>query len=445
MKIITKIHGKMYDLTNFKHPGGKVPLALLHNNDATCLFESYHPMTNRETLQKILSQYEIEEDKTIIEQKVYDFSSFKEDEFVIEVREEVRDFFSKIAKKKKCSLIQATKASKYKLFQISTLYALSFISLFFLASGYWSFILISPIIFWLYIANTWHDAGHFAFSDNKNFEAFILLSAPFMGQHSYRWYSSHTFKHHSYPNVLGYDSDISTYCDQGVSRYLNPQNMLQSLNKKIKKFITIPLGLEKPFKHHTEKTPDNHSCSNENIIMETYKNRSIVSGLLKNYKYSNMSLIFFLLYITSTLGINFYKGSYFFAFISFVAPFVILSFAYYFFTQINHIHECNFTHNNNYYKHQIATAYNISTQSKFVTFISGGLNCQIEHHLFPSINHCHLPKLAKIIRPICIKHNINYNENLSLFSALKSLIFSAKVLNKDTIDNYNFKKKKDCV
>ena len=84
MKIITKIHGKVYDLTNFKHPGGKIPLALMHNNDSTCLFESYHPVTSRKKLQKILSQYEIEDDETIIEQKVYDFSSFKEDAFVSE-------------------------------------------------------------------------------------------------------------------------------------------------------------------------------------------------------------------------------------------------------------------------------------------------------------------------------------------------------------------------
>ena len=52
MAIITKIHGKMYDLTNFNHPGGKMPIYLIMNKDGTCLFESYHPVSNRQMLKK---------------------------------------------------------------------------------------------------------------------------------------------------------------------------------------------------------------------------------------------------------------------------------------------------------------------------------------------------------------------------------------------------------
>jgi len=58
----TRIHGKMYDLTKFNHPGGIIPLYLIENNDGTCLFESYHPVSNRESLLKILEKYEINDD-----------------------------------------------------------------------------------------------------------------------------------------------------------------------------------------------------------------------------------------------------------------------------------------------------------------------------------------------------------------------------------------------
>ena len=52
----TKIHGKLYNLTNFKHPGGIIPLHLINGEDSTCLFETYHPVSNRNLLNKILSK-----------------------------------------------------------------------------------------------------------------------------------------------------------------------------------------------------------------------------------------------------------------------------------------------------------------------------------------------------------------------------------------------------
>tara|TARA_X000001036_G_C19978087_1_gene521036 strand:- start:249 stop:461 length:213 start_codon:yes stop_codon:yes gene_type:complete len=56
MTIRTKIHGKMYDLTNFNHPGGQIPMYLIDNKDGTCLFESYHPVSNKDNLNKILQK-----------------------------------------------------------------------------------------------------------------------------------------------------------------------------------------------------------------------------------------------------------------------------------------------------------------------------------------------------------------------------------------------------
>jgi delta11-fatty-acid desaturase len=43
---------------------------------------------------------------------------------------------------------------------------------------------------------------------------------------------------------------------------------------------------------------------------------------------------------------------------------------------------------------------------------------QTEHHLFPSVNHCHLYKLAPHVKALCKKHGVQYNECESLFEAL---------------------------
>lgn len=47
---------------------------------------------------------------------------------------------------------------------------------------------------------------------------------------------------------------------------------------------------------------------------------------------------------------------------------------------------------------------------------------QIEHHLFPSVNHCHLHKLQPVVRELCKKHGVPYNVSPSLFEAVKAYI-----------------------
>lgn len=48
-----------------------------------------------------------------------------------------------------------------------------------------------------------------------------------------------------------------------------------------------------------------------------------------------------------------------------------------------------------------------------------GLNLQIEHHLFPSVNHCHLHALVPHVKELCKKYNVNYPESPSMWEALQ--------------------------
>jgi fatty acid desaturase len=134
-----------------------------------------------------------------------------------------------------------------------------------------------------------------------------------------------------------------------------------------------------------------------------------------------------------------YNYSFYLTVIITVIPTIIFYTLFILFTQINHIHTTNFVNNKNFYKHQIITAHNVSPQSFLIRLYSGGLNLQIEHHLFPSVNSCHLPALSKIIKPLCLKHNIKYNEFPSLYQAIKDTIKTIKKLTFKTISNFNFK------
>ena len=78
--------------------------------------------------------------------------------------------------------------------------------------------------------------------------------------------------------------------------------------------------------------------------------------------------------------------------------------------------------------HQIHTTANFATKSKIISWLLGGLNFQIEHHLFPRISHVHYPAISKITKKTCVEYNINYIEFPKMRQAIVSHIHYLKRL-----------------
>ena len=58
--------------------------------------------------------------------------------------------------------------------------------------------------------------------------------------------------------------------------------------------------------------------------------------------------------------------------------------------------------------HQIKTTANFAFTNKMATWFLGGLNYQIEHHLFPRISHIHYPAISQIVRDTCVQFGLHY-------------------------------------
>jgi delta11-fatty-acid desaturase len=89
-------------------------------------------------------------------------------------------------------------------------------------------------------------------------------------------------------------------------------------------------------------------------------------------------------------------------------------------SQITHLHHDSFQNEKDWYKHQVLTSSNHSIGSTFGYIFSGGLNYQIEHHLFPGVNHCHLPYIQPIVEKICVKHGVSYKKFNGYYDAFCS-------------------------
>jgi linoleoyl-CoA desaturase len=75
---------------------------------------------------------------------------------------------------------------------------------------------------------------------------------------------------------------------------------------------------------------------------------------------------------------------------------------------------------------QIKTTANFATRSKVLSWLLGGLNFQVEHHLFPKISHIHYPKINQIVKDTCREFGVEYREYPTMLSAVRSHIVHMK-------------------
>ena len=75
---------------------------------------------------------------------------------------------------------------------------------------------------------------------------------------------------------------------------------------------------------------------------------------------------------------------------------------------------------NNWAIHQLLTTANSAHGSTFLSWYIGGLNYQIEHHLFANICHIHYKKLSPIVKQTALEFGLPYNQHRTFLGALKS-------------------------
>jgi linoleoyl-CoA desaturase len=81
--------------------------------------------------------------------------------------------------------------------------------------------------------------------------------------------------------------------------------------------------------------------------------------------------------------------------------------------------------------HEVKNTADFAPKNSFLTWFIGGLNYQIEHHLFTHICHVHYPKLAPIVKKVAHDFNIPYHVESSFLKALKAHMRMLKKLGRE--------------
>ena len=423
-RLLTRIHGRWHDLTKFDHPGGPIALSLIHLRDGTALFESHHPLSDRKKLLKILARYEVptggkegQGEKGAEEASsrggcklmdprddglVYDWGGVYDDGgFASDLRSLVRDHFARIAEKRGVSAYRASKATPARWVLVLSLMASFFASLPRYVRGEWPFLLVTPLLAWITAVNYWHDGLHFSLSSDWRVNAWLPYLFPYYSS-PWTWYHEHVIGHHAYPNVEHRDPDLA-HAPQLMREHdsirWRPTHEGQSRWHRVLLVWSVAVGIGLSLLNDAKA---NAKSSYNNVVPYASLSRPrLAAHVLGRAGY--VFLMHGWPYLAG--GFPVWKAT-----IWATLPGIILSVCFMANTQINHLTgDCAHASDANFYRHQASTAQNFGIGSPFCYYFSGGLNYQIEHHLFPTVNHCHLPALSGGVRAVCERHGVPYH------------------------------------
>lgn len=269
-----------------------------------------------------------------------------------------------------------------------------------------------------------HDANHGTFSKYPIINKIMSYSMEVIGGSSFTWKIQHNVLHHSYTNVYGLDEDIH---DKPFLR-LSPEGKLKKYHRfqhlyagLLYCFATLSWTVKKDFFQLVEY--------NQKGITEKYgynPQKEIIRLLIGKSVY-----FFYTLALPIILGVSWWV-----ALVGFILMHMVAGLWITIVFQLAHVVEGPDHHakpedgnfQNSWAIHQLRSTANFSTKSWFLTYILGGLNFQVEHHLFPNISHIHYKEISKIVRTTAKEYGLPYYEYKWFGQAVASHIRVLKML-----------------
>ena len=330
------------------------------------------------------------------------FTNIKGSTFHQELKKRVNNYFIENNKNS-----TGNSSLYFKAILLVTIYVFLYVHLLFFTPTAWIAILECFAMGGLTAAigfNVMHDGSHGSFSDSKLANKLATFSINMLGASGIMWNNKHNIIHHTYTNIDGVDDDIE----------IKPMLRMCSTQKKywIHRFqhiyvwflytllLIVWLFISDYTKYFSKKVgivPIKKLSAFDHFAFWAAKiGYAIMMIGLPVY------MVGFLPWLVGFLSLTLFSG-------------FILSIVF----QLAHtVEETSFPVptadtnkvENEWAIHQIQTTANFATKNKVISWLVGGLNFQIEHHLFPKISHIHYPAISKIIKQTCSEFNIKYIE-----------------------------------
>lgn len=262
-----------------------------------------------------------------------------------------------------------------------------------------------------------HDAIHGSYSKNKTINLILGEVINLVGGASINWKIQHNVLHHTYTNIEGYDEDIDT----PFFLRFSPNTKLRKVHRLQFLYAWFFYGL----------LTLNWATFKDFDSLVRYKKLGLLKTTNTKFGKELTKLILFrsayFLYII-VIPLIFSEANILISIIGFLAMHWVAGFILSCIFQPAHVMETSEFSNNlengviakDWASHQVLNTVNFAPKNKILTWYVGGLNFQIEHHLFPNICHVHYTKLSKIVKQTAEEFNLPYNVKPTFRSALWS-------------------------
>jgi len=296
-------------------------------------------------------------------------------------------------------------------------FAVSYVLLVFVAQTWWHGLLLA-LLLGLSAAgigfNIQHDGGHQAYSNSPWVNKLMAMTLELIGGSSYLWRWKHVVFHHTYVNLTGHDTDI----DLGILGRLTPHQKRLAYYRWQHFYLWPLYGL----------------LAVKWQLVDDF--RKLISGRISHQRFprpKGWELVIFgagkAIFFTVAFGIPLLFHSVGAVLVYYVVTALVLGTVLSVVFQAAHcVEEAEFPLpreetgriEHAWAVHQVETTVDFARRSRVVAWLLGGLNFQIEHHLFPRISHVNYPAISRLVEETCRDFGVKYAEHRSFRAGMAS-------------------------
>jgi len=262
--------------------------------------------------------------------------------------------------------------------------------------------------------NVMHDGNHGSYSNINWINKFMGGSIYILAGNVYNWQVQHNVLHHTYTNIPGHDEDL----DAGRVIRFTKDAKWYSFHRFQQYYSVFLYGL----------LTFNWAITTDFKQMRSYLKRKLSYGEAKSPKILWTTLlitktIYFSIWLVlpMLIGITWWKVLVGFFVMHYTAGLIlsiVFQLAHVVKETTNPVPNVDGEIENTWAIHQLFTTTNFAPKNWIINWYTGGLNHQIEHHIFPNISHVHYGKISKIVKETAIECNLPYYEYKTFRSAV---------------------------
>jgi linoleoyl-CoA desaturase len=337
------------------------------------------------------------------------------DRFIRELRRRVDEYFEQTGRPRRdCPQMY------FKTATILAWFVGAYILLLFVATHWWLVVPLAVVLGLSMAAvgfNIQHDGNHKGYSNHQWVNKIMSLTLDLIGASSYLWNWKHNSIHHTYPNVEGQDDDI----DLGWLGRLSPHQPRYKFHRLQGIYLWVLYGFLAIKWHMID---DFHSI----IVGKIGQHKIPRPKGLDLFTFIAGKVVFFSLAFVIPMMLHpWWAVLCVYAMAAFVCG-VVLSIVF----ELAHcVGEAQFPEpvltpgqnpqlQTDWAVHQVQTTVDFARGNRILGWFVGGLNFQIEHHLFHKICHIHYPALSKLVEKTCAEYDIRYSAHRTFFGAVAS-------------------------